>query len=277
MTNDSNKELQIPDEKMRELHKCTQEILDVLVNICNTNGIKYYLMYGTLLGAVRHNGPIPWDDDLDVCMPREDFEKFKRIMLSRADDEKYYIHCFENDSGSPRATAKLRKRGTICLTRFDADIKAKFSGVWIDIFPLDDSGGTSLLRMRLLGWAITYMKMLLNTKALQTKNMKSRRKLIRILLSPISLKQMHGMIEKLMEFENKKGYTYYVSYGSRYNYKTETMPKKWYGDPVKLLYSGKYYDAPCEWDKILKHLYGDYWQLPPESERGGHGAIEVNV
>ena len=83
MTAGTDQALQISDEVMRDIHKCTQEILDVFVKVCEENNLRYYLIYGTLLGAVRHKGPIPWDDDLDVCMPREDFEKFKRIMLER--------------------------------------------------------------------------------------------------------------------------------------------------------------------------------------------------
>ena len=84
---------------MEQIHACGQEILDEFVSICEENNFKYYLYYGTLLGAVRHKGPIPWDDDVDVVMPREDYDAFKKLMLARPEGGLYHIQCYENDPG----------------------------------------------------------------------------------------------------------------------------------------------------------------------------------
>lgn len=273
-----NNEYKLSDDQMKKLHNCTQEILDAFAAVCEENHLRYYLIYGTLLGAIRHNGPIPWDDDADVCMPREDYEKFKRIMLERSVDEVYHIHCFENDQNSPLLLSKMMKKGTVYITGWSAGLDARFKEIWIDVFPLDDLPGYSQFRVRLLGTAIRWMKMLLTTRALkETKDIKPKRKFAHVLLKPIPIRWMYRLAERLTKLCNGKGYKFYVNWGGKYYFKRETMPKEWYGEPVKVLYSGKYYDAPCQWDKVLTHLYGDYMKLPPEEERVGHDPIEFKV
>ena len=107
-----NKNIEISSETIEKIHACGQEVLDAFVQICEQNNLRYYIIAGTLLGAVRHKGPIPWDDDVDVCMPRKDFEKFKKIMLARPEGELYHIHCRENDSNYPQIMVHLMKKGT---------------------------------------------------------------------------------------------------------------------------------------------------------------------
>lgn len=274
----NNINLQISDETMEKLHQTTQEILDVFVDICEKNDLRYYLTAGTLLGAVRHEGPIPWDDDLDVCMPREDFERFKQIMLARPEGETFHIHCFENDRNSPKTFARLKKRGTVLVIQYFIDTGSKYNEVWIDIFPLDDSPDPSDPQFLKRGKVITKMKALSAIRVLKTtQGMRWTGKCFHALLKLIPITLIFGMSEHLMKSENKKGFKYYVSWGCRYGFKKQTMPKEWYGTPVKVLYSKKYYDAPQEWDKVLTQLYGDYMKLPPESERVGHDVMEIDI
>ena len=268
----------ISDDKMQKLHQCTQEILDAFVEICEENHLRYYLINGTLLGAIRLNGPIPWDDDADVCMPREDYEKFKRHMLERPEGETYHISCFENDRNHPLLFAKMLKRGTIYKVRSNVDFDAKFKEIWLDVFPLDDSMGCSRRRARILGNSVRWMKMLLTTRALKNlKTVKFKRKCVHVALKPVPITWIYRLSERLTKTENKKGHQYYVNYGDKYHYARETMPKEWYGEPVKVLYSGKYYDAPCQWNKVLNHLYKDYMGPLRKPERMGHEPIELVV
>lgn len=269
---------QFSDEAMRKLHQCMQEILDVFVGICEENNLRYYLIYGTLLGAIRHKGPIPWDDDVDVCMPREDYEKFKKIMLERPEGETFHIHCFENDPNYVLLLLKLLKAGTVYKVEGHVKLGMKFNEIWIDVFPLDDSPGYSFLRAKLMGMIIKWMKIFTRTRALKTtEDIKFKRKLAWIALKPIPPGFMYKITERLAKTGNQKGYDYFVSWGDKYTPDRQIMPKAWFREPVKVLYSGKYYDAPCEWDKVLTHLYGDYMKLPPEKERIGHDPIELKV
>lgn len=273
---DEQKTAKISNEMMEKLHKCTQEILDAFVTICEEYHLKYYFLYGTLLGAIRHEGPIPWDDDVDVCMPREDYEKFKQIMLARNEEETFHIHCFENDSSQVLDIVKVEKKGTLYKTYVNID--SRFQEVWIDVFPLDESPGSMFWRIRLLCWTIEKLKMLLTTKAIKTiKHLKLKRKFAHMLLTPVPVKAMYTLTERLMKLENNKGYQYYISWAGKYSSKKQMMPKEWFGEPVEVLYDGKYYNAPCKWDKVLTQLYGNYMELPPEEKREQHAPIEIDI
>ncbi len=263
-------------ELMEQLHQCGQEILDVFVQICKENDLRYYLIAGTLLGAVRHKGPIPWDDDVDVCMPRSDFEKFKKIMLSRPKGETYHIYCFENDNNFSPLLIKLMKSGTVYNSQVAIDKNRHYRELWIDIFPLDNAPKDSGLGYRLHGKHISIMKRLMSYKDIQS-NLSIKIKLLHFLLKGFSLKTLHNHTERLMCKWNDRPCDYYVNWASHYHFLKQTMPKKWYEPASELIYSGKYYCVPHEWDKVLTRLYNDYMKLPPKDEQNGHGAIEIKI
>ena len=123
-------------EKLKKLHNVEVEILDEFNRICNKHNLQYFLSYGTLLGAVRHQGFIPWDDDLDVSMPREDYEKFIEIAEDELNKEYYIDNKNTNDKYYLNFT-KLRKKNTV----FEQDFQVNYDGpkgIWVDIFPIDE-------------------------------------------------------------------------------------------------------------------------------------------
>ena len=164
MERDTKNNISITPEIMDKIHKNGQEILDAVVRVCEENGLRYYLCYGTLIGAVRHHGPIPWDDDIDIVMPREDADTLKRIMLARPDGELYHIHCYENDPHYPYFTPRMNKRGTIYSLENVSDVDMRYTELWVDIFPLDTIPWNSGWRYHLLGWRVTLLKQLANNK-----------------------------------------------------------------------------------------------------------------
>lgn len=101
----------VNDEIKYELRKEQIAILDEIVRICNDNGIKYFLDYGTLLGAVRHKGYIPWDDDIDIGMLRSDYEKFIKSYPSDKNN-KYFVQTLETDPNYWHSYARIRKKNT---------------------------------------------------------------------------------------------------------------------------------------------------------------------
>ena len=99
-------------ETLRKVHMVEKEILDEVVRVCDKNNISYFLMAGTLLGAVRHKGFIPWDDDIDVGMTYDNFKRFIEIAPRELND-KYFLQTWKNDNEYPFAAAKVRKKGTL--------------------------------------------------------------------------------------------------------------------------------------------------------------------
>ena len=119
---------------MNELQKCQLEILKEFIRICKDNNLQYYLVGGTCLGAVRHKGFIPWDDDIDVAMPRDDYDKF--ITLQDQMKKPYFIQTYKSDKNYIYNFAKVRDSSTTFVENFFACSQMNH-GVWIDVFPLD--------------------------------------------------------------------------------------------------------------------------------------------
>lgn len=270
--------MEMTSEVMDKIHQHEQEILDAFAQICKENNLRYYIIAGTLLGAVRHKGPIPWDDDADVCMPRSDMEKFKKIMLARPDGEIYHIHCRENDPNYATFTVKLKKRGTVYKSQGLIDRGLDYLELWLDIFPLDNAPEKNGIIYRLIGMRIAIMKRLVSNKAIvNTSKQSIKCKLLHFLLKPFSINWLRNHTEKLMTKYNNKTCSRYVSWASHYNFLKQTMPKNWYEPATEVLYSGKHYYAPCKWDNVLTKLYGDYMKPPANTDRIGHGAIKIEI
>ena len=125
------------NKKLRKVQMVEVEILDEIDRICKKNNIKYFLVGGTLLGAVRHGGFIPWDDDIDLGMLREDYEKFIDICINSDElDKKYFMHSDETDSDYWLPFIKIRKNNTT----FDEKVIKNcdtHKGIYVDIFPMD--------------------------------------------------------------------------------------------------------------------------------------------
>lgn len=134
----SNAEVQKKLEPIKKLQGVLLELLSVIDQVCAENNLRYYLFYGTLLGAVRDGGFIPWDDDADIVMPREDYEKLLSLPVSKWPDG-YFLQSPYSEKYGRFAFAKLRKNGTTCIDPHHRHIKMH-QGIFIDIFPLDNVG-----------------------------------------------------------------------------------------------------------------------------------------
>ena len=104
-------------EQLLRLREMQLEILKEIIRVCELHGIRYFIAYGSLLGAVRHQGPIPWDDDIDICMAREDYEKFSRVADSELDSQ-YELVSMARDLNYPMSLPKVQKKGTLFIDIF---------------------------------------------------------------------------------------------------------------------------------------------------------------
>ena len=278
MENNKESKVERSKELMDQIHACGQEILDEFVRICEENGLKYYLIAGTLLGAIRHKGPIPWDDDVDVCMPREDFDKFKKIMLAKPEGEVYHIHCRENDKKYPSRLARLMKSGTSYRVQGWEHRNMKYMELWVDIFPLDSAIDPTDKRYQKHAKRMNMMKSIsFNKVSGDIKSMSIKGKCLHYIIQFIPSRLLNFLDEKMMKKYQKCDCEYYTNWGSKYGYQKQTMPKSWYEPSTKVVYNGKEYDAPRKWDNILKKLYGDYMKLPPTEDQRGHDVSEIIV
>lgn len=246
-----------------EIRAAQINILDTVVEFCNANNIRYFLCGGTLLGAVRHKGYIPWDDDIDLMMLREDYQRL--IAEFQHDDMTLLSHEKFDDYYYP--FVKISDNNTIMdETKFTSDNKQM--GINIDIFPIDSMPNNSLLR-RLYIFRMTFIRKCLRQKRYRfgRKRLESSLRLAaRVSLKPISLSAFCRSLTRVGQKYNKKNTDYKGIVVWGYSYR-EVCRAELFSSSVKLEFEGKHYDVPAGYDEYLSNVYGDYMQLPPERKQ----------
>ena len=258
------RELTIDEIKIIQLN-----ILKSVHTFCSMRKIKYFLAYGTLLGAVRHEGYIPWDDDIDICMMREDYDRF--IHEFRSDT--YKIYATETVSDCVFPYAKIYDKDTKIkeLTNLPIDDL----GINIDLFPVEkipkDEKKINRLFMK-----IKFLKILLGLKSITVSNSRSWYKNLiliigYIVLKPISYLYIVKRIQTAAQSYNNNlacelcGQLVLSVYG-----KNELVPKDVFDKTITLNFEGYNFSCPFYYDILLRSLYGDYMKLPPIDEQVTH-------
>jgi len=259
--------MEISMETIKKLQKIELEILKVFIQICEKEKLCYYLSGGTLLGAVRHKGFIPWDDDIDVRMPRADYEKFLLCAPKYLPDY-YFLQTHNTEKESPWIFAKIRDRRTIYKEYETSDFNINH-GVWIDIFPLDYYFHKPFwldLYHRFLRFRIGY-------------RLKIKQSLIKRILRGISCilcPSWNKAVEKQQNLiRSGKNTSLLTNFNGG---KKDIMPTSWYGSGVDLIFEKIKVKGPNEYEKYLTQLYGNYMQLPPKDKRVPvHNILEIKL
>ena len=254
---------------LQELRIIEFEILKMFRDFCNENGIRYFLSNGTLLGAVKYKGFIPWDDDVDVFVPRADYDKMLRLFK---DNEKYKLFAFERNSTYRYPFAKLCDITTRKVEgSYDNGVTL---GVDIDIFPLDAWSNNINVAKKEVKRIKTNMFFLSMAKL---GNAKSSNVVKRIVKSVIMIGcKMFGskfFVKRMIKLSRSKGDDgqKYVGCKSWCIYGTrEIIPAEVFAGTVDVEFEGEIFPAPVGYDKYLRSLYGDYRKDPPLEKQKTH-------
>lgn len=259
----------MPEQDLRELQRTELELLLEFQRLCRKLGLRYYLTAGTLLGAVRHKGFIPWDDDIDVAMPRADYDRLSREAPGLLTPE-YCYQDYRNESNFPYYFTKLRKRGT----RVEEPVLRAIGmdqGVYIDVFPLDrcpDSPRRAALLFKaieLLDCAVLARVSAEFVCGYQKPYMRALWSILRRLPNRALFALREGL-RKLLGAGGKS----LCTVGGHHGYPRETYRPAWFDQSVELEFEGHFFPAPAGWEGLLKNMYGDYMTPPPREERQGH-------
>ncbi|MGL4663931.1 MAG: LicD family protein [Clostridium butyricum] len=274
MVNDrtQHNESDYEDLSLRDAQMLMVDILKDVHAICEKHGLKYFLDAGTLIGAVRHKGFIPWDDDMDIGMLREDYEKFLEIAKKELPDY-LFLQTFETDDKYDiyQVPCKIRYNGTILIEKGIAENSEMHNGVYIDVFPYDSLPKSNFVYkvQRALSYNIlkSFIRIREKPENLSLKNRLTFTfyKIVRGLFPDKRRKKFFDFLVKWNDVNSP-----YMGYGldtvwSEYVYKKED-----YFELTKLEFEGNYFYGPKNYHAILTQLYGDYMTPPKEEERQWH-------
>lgn len=252
------------------------EMLEELDRICKIIGVQYFLIGGTALGAVRHAGFIPWDDDIDVGMLRDDYEKF----LAHAGSElgkNYFLQTAETDPYTYFPYAKLRRNGTTFLHWREIHLKMH-RGIYLDVFPYDNIPDDDISRRRQHAAVQTLTKLFVYNRVLLPEEKRhGLAGLMRIVLRPVAHVLAKTIPVSLITKILKRSMTLYNNRQTDAiacllipKYLVEYMRRETLLPLSSIKFCGRYYTCPNDIHQYLTTHYGDYMKLPPEHERVNH-------
>lgn len=250
-----------------EIKKIQLDILLAVDRFCKDNNIDYYLCGGTLLGAVRHKGFIPWDDDIDIQMKRNDYERF----IVEFDHPIYKTININNTSNYYLSNTKVIDSRTFLIEEVKKPIPL---GVFIDIFPLDQLPNNRLL-LRITNAVIAIFRRILLVKNISNSAQRStiKNSILSIgywIFKPITNKTIITSINCLSQlFNNSKASNIACISSFSYGLK-EVVPATDYAYPVDCQFEGYSFSAPNGYENILKSWFGDYMILPPKEKQVSH-------
>ena len=259
---------------IREIQQMELGIMEYIHEICQKIGVKYFLAYGSLIGAVRHKGFIPWDDDMDICMLREDYEKLQDYLIANP-DERYEVMSYKNNLNYVYPFMKVQDNQTYLLeedVRIDSNM-----GIYVDIFPVDGYEDDSVFKDK--------MTRLIKKRQLSCytfKGITNTKSLLNSLIRYISViifyftntnKYIRG-IDELAKSRKVDDYEL-VDYLIYKDMNKPVWKREWLNQTITGVFEGKEFMIPKNYHEILTSDYGDYMQLPPVELRFSHHDFQL--
>lgn len=245
---------------LREHQEACLTILEEFDRICKALNIPYILFAGTLLGAVRHNGFIPWDDDLDVLMLRSDYERFLSQADSVLDKEKFYLQK-EFSEHWPMFFSKLRLNNTACLEKYHAKDPKEHHGVYIDIFPCDNGAKSNFGRKIQF-----YASKVVIAKSLKKRGYETNSKTKKIFMAVCGALPQ-SLFVKIVKGGADNSEFLHTFFASASAFEKNVYPREIMASADTAVFEGREYPVPTKYDQLLQIIYGDYMTMPPEEER----------
>ncbi len=271
------------DNELNKLRTIQLEMLGAVIEICERHDISYCAVAGTVLGAVRHGGYIPWDDDLDIAMPRADYDKFIRLAKEEL-DERFFLQNFETEPSCVNYFTKIRRNGTLFVQESDVGVDMH-RGVFIDIFPIDklpsDEGEREKFRRK---QSLIYQCYIAkgtcgtmgSTQSLKGKIKKLVRTVLHVLMCVFPKKSLYKKLDSLMKKYNSSDSDFLMQTPE---YASNGLVHRAYilFPTVEHSFEGMIIRIPGKSHEYLTARYGeDYMELPPEEKRINHRPVQLS-
>ncbi|WP_214796798.1 LicD family protein [Exiguobacterium sp. s5] len=268
------------NDLLEKVHKVQLEMALEVKRICEKHDIQYSIIAGTLLGAVRHKGFIPWDDDLDIGMMRDEYERFLQICNLELNPS-YFLQTWETDPHFALPIAKIRKKGTKFVEKNSANSNLH-SGIYIDIFPFDNVPNNNIKKKLQTILAYVLKRILLikmNYKVYQDGDFLKKYfyALLKFASYAIDVRLIKKYLNETMKLSNKNNSSKIVTFGGAYGYQKESIERDWLENLRDIDFENEKFLAPIRCEQYLTYFYGDYLTPPPERQRlNRHNIVEVS-
>lgn len=241
-------------------------ILKAFISICQKHGLRYYALYGTCLGAVRHQGFIPWDDDIDVGMPRRDYDKFMHIAQEELPSQ-YFLQNYQTEKEYLQHFSKIRDTNTTFIETDVAHLHMNH-GVYIDVYPLDGVPENQLFR-KILYTRLKFLQLgiyghyISDTRPLRLRS-KIVRQVMKSLYKPVQLHRKWHALAAQYDYDQSDLVCYY---GSKSRH---LIPREYFREGTEMKFEDLQVIVPGQYDKFLTTIYGNYMTLPPQEKQVSH-------
>lgn len=265
----------IPEEELKEVQKIQQELIGEVARICKKCGIHFNMVGGTMLGAIRHRGYIPWDDDADIGFLRKEYEKFREACKTELDPEKYYFQDLRDTQGYRWGYGKLRRRGTE-FVRLGQEFMPFEKGISIDLMPFDNVPDGCLSRRIHFFICFLYRKIFWSAVGSRTEKSLWKRagyQMLNLLPMSIVIPSFQRFIDagqrkktklvRILTFPTPKGI---------YGYE-----RKWYTHLTRYPFEEMMLPGANDYDGYLRVKYGNYMELPPVEKQKTHPVSKLKL
>ncbi len=268
------------DTELKRLQRCELMIAEEIKRVCTSEGIPFFMVFGTMLGAIRHGGFIPWDDDIDFGVPAEYYDKFRQACLSKL-SENFELQDWDVDPDYPYPFGKIRLKNTVADENFTSE-KSSHRGIFVDVFPIIEINSDAEFKLRAEKKNTMYMRKLWIKKGygkcIRRESFKQRVKY-----------DVFKFINLFSNYEKtKESYKKFISgladnasgemltLGSNYSIKKLIIMRDWTENLVDYTFENITLPGFKEYDSYLSLVYGDYMKLPDEKDRHTHEIKSVD-
>lgn len=267
--------IQLDEKMLRQLQMIQLEMLIEVDRICKKCGIKYNIIAGTLLGAVRHGGYIPWDDDADVALIRPEYEKFRKACKTELDKTRFYFQDHRSTKGYRWGYGKIRRKNTLFLREYQEHMPYE-QGVFIDVFPLDNVPDNYILRS-IHNFECFCVRKILWSKVGKIAEKNFWKRQVYKLLDEIPEQEVFRYYHRLIHRSNKHKtrmvrILMFPTPNNEYGYY-----RNWYENSVDIVFEGVTFQGIKDYDSYLCFKFGEYMKLPPVEKRKVHPVSGIRL